>query len=154
MKKMILTICMSMLATFNMLAQPGSRMQEKKEQIEAMKIGFITKQLDLTSEEAKNFWPVYNQYQKELDDLRKKRRGDRREAKDDFENMSDKEMEKVVDDEIVFKQSELDIIKKFHTQFKQVLPIKKVARLYRSEEDFKRELLQKLKERRELKQGR
>lgn len=154
MKNMILTICMSMLATFNILAQPGSRMQEKKEQIEAMKIGFITKQLDLTSEEAKNFWPVYNQYQKELDDLRKKRRGDRREAKDDFENMSDKEMEKVVDDEIVFKQSELDIIKRYHSQFKQVLPIKKVARLYRSEEDFKRELLQKLKERRELKQGR
>lgn len=154
MKNMILTICMSMLATFNILAQPGSRMQEKKEQIEAMKIGFITKQLDLTSEEAKNFWPVYNQYQKELDDLRKKRRGDRREAKDDFENMSDKGMEKVVDDEIVFKQSELDIIKRYHSQFKQVLPIKKVARLYRSEEDFKRELLQKLKERRELKQGR
>ncbi len=154
MKKTILTICISMLATVIMLAQPGSRMQEKKEQIEAMKIGFITKQLDLTSDEAKNFWPVYNQYQKDLDDLRKRRRGDRRDAKEDFSSMNDKEVEKVVDDEIVFKQNELDIMKRYHSQFKQVLPIKKVAMLYRSEEDFKRELLQKLKERREMKQDR
>ncbi|QQR95672.1 MAG: hypothetical protein IPJ93_02755 [Bacteroidota bacterium] len=63
--------------------------------------------------------------------------------------MSDKEVEKVVDDEIVFRQSELDIIKKYHAQFKQVLPIKKVARLYQAEEDFKKELLRQLKDRRD-----
>jgi hypothetical protein len=39
-------------------------------------------------------------------------------------------------------------VKKYHNQFKQVLPIKKVAMLYRAEDDFKKELLEKIKERR------
>ncbi|MBK7855460.1 MAG: hypothetical protein IPJ79_11655 [Bacteroidetes bacterium] len=39
--------------------------------------------------------------------------------------------------------------KKYHAQFKQVLPSKKVAILYRSEEDFKRELLDRIRERKE-----
>lgn len=130
-------------------AQKGQRMMDKKDKAEAMKIGFITNKLNLSEDEAKRFWPVYNQYQDELSSLRQKRRGDRREAKQDFDQLSDKEVEKVVDDEIVFRQSELDIIKKYHAQFKQVLPIKKVARLYQAEEDFKKELLRQLKDRRD-----
>ena len=51
--------------------------QERYEQIEAIKVAFITKKLDLTTEEAQKFWPVYNNYQKELMELMKKRREDR-----------------------------------------------------------------------------
>jgi Spy/CpxP family protein refolding chaperone len=54
---------------------------EKKENIEAMKIAFITNKLELSPEEAQKFWPVYNQYNEKLKDLRKKRRQDEREAK-------------------------------------------------------------------------
>ena len=131
------------------MAQPGQKKMDRRDKAEAMKIGFITNRLSLTQDEAKKFWPVYNQFQDELSSLRQKRRGDRREAKQDFDQLSDKEVEKVGDDEIVFRQSELDIIKKYHAQFKQVLPIKKVARLYQAEEDFKKELLRQLKDRRD-----
>ncbi len=147
MKKKILITLIAIAASVQTFAQPGKHQEERKEKIESMKIGFITDRLDLTPEEAKTFWPVYNQYQKELDDLRKKRRDERRDAKQEFENLNDKEVEKVVDGEIAFRQGELDIQKKYHTQFKQVLPIKKVAQLYRSEEDFKRELLKKIQDR-------
>ena len=71
-----------------------------------------------------------------------------RNAKEDFNQLSDKDVEKVVDGDLVFRQQELDIVKKYHNQFKQVLPIKKVAMLYRAEDDFKKELLEKIKERR------
>ncbi|HCI57931.1 MAG: hypothetical protein JST71_07155 [Bacteroidetes bacterium] len=131
------------------MAQPGQKKIEKREKAEAMKIGFITNRLNLTQDEAKKFWPVYNQFQDELSSLRQKRRGNRRDARQDFDQLSDKETEKVVDDEILFRQSELDILKKYHAQFKQVLPIKKVAMLYQAEEDFKKELLRQLKDRRD-----
>jgi hypothetical protein len=143
--KALSVIC---LLTATVYAQPGQRAEARREKVESMKIGFLTNKLDLTSDEAKKFWPVYNQFQDEMDALRMKRRGDRKEAREDFDKLSDKEVEKVVDDEIVFRQNELDLIKKYHAQFKQVLPIKKVAVLYRSEEEFKRELLRQLKERR------
>src|SRR5882757_8647449 len=34
--------------------------------LEVMKIGFITKRLNLSSEEAERFWPVYNKYATEV----------------------------------------------------------------------------------------
>jgi hypothetical protein len=124
-----------------------------RERVEAMKIGFITDRLNLTSEEAKVFWPVYNQYSDELEKLRKGRRDNIINARDNFDEMSDAELEKAVDSELAFRQNEVDIIKKYHPQFKKVLPIKKVAKLYKAEEDFKRKLLDILQERRGDRKG-
>jgi len=39
----------------------------------------------------------------------------------------------------------LDLDKKYHAKFKEVLPVKKVAKLYRAEEKWKRVLLNKIK---------
>jgi Spy/CpxP family protein refolding chaperone len=124
---------------------------EKRENIEAMKIAFITQKLSLTPEEAQQFWPVYNQYQDKLQELRKKRRQDNKEAKENFDEMTDKEVEQLVDAEIAFKQKETDLQKEYHAKFKSVLPIKKVAKLYHAEEQFKRVLLDKLKDKPEKK---
>jgi Spy/CpxP family protein refolding chaperone len=138
----------SMLAFSQMGPPPPERgpRQEKKENIEALKIAFITKKLDLTPEEAQQFWPLYNQYTDKVQDLRRKKRQDNKEAKQNFDEMSDKEIEQAVDNEIIFRQKELDIQKEYHSKFKAILPIKKVARLYQAEEQFKRVLLDKLKD--------
>ena len=120
-----------------------------KERVEALKVGFITDRLNLTPEEAAGFWPVYNQYQDELERLRKNRKENLMNARKDPEGMTDAEVEKMVDGEIAFRQAELDLVKKYNPQFKKVLPMKKVGRLYRAEEEFKRELLQKLQDRRD-----
>lgn len=125
----------------------GDRQQEKKENIEAMKIAFLTNKLDLTPEEAQIFWPVYNQYNDKLQELRKKRRLDEREAKKNFEDLSDKELEQAMDNDLAFRQKELDLQKEYNVKFKAVLPIKKVSKLYAAEEQFKRVLLDKLKDR-------
>ncbi len=125
----------------------AERHDERKENIETLKIGFLTKRLDLTPEEAQKFWPVYNQFSDKLQDIRKKRREDFRDAKQKFEDLSDKEMEQAVDTDMANRQKELDIQKEYHAKFKAVLPIKKVARLYAAEEQFKMELLNKLRDR-------
>lgn len=123
------------------------RQKERRENIEAQKVGFLTKKLDLTPEEAQKFWPVYNQYDGKLQELRNKRREDMKNAKENVEGMSDKEIEQLVDNEMTFRQKELDLQKEYHSKFKAVLPIKKVAKLYRADEEFKRFLLNELKDR-------
>lgn len=127
----------------------GQERRPVKERVDAMKIGFLTNRLNLTPEEAKTFWPVYNMYSDELEKLRKGRRENIINARDNFDDMSDAELEKTVDNEIISRQSELEILKKYHPQFKKILPIKKVAKLYKAEEDFKRRLLELIQERRE-----
>lgn len=129
--------------------KPRPEQQEKKENIESMKIAFLTKKLELTPEEAQRFWPVYNEYSAKIQENRKKRRQDLKYAKENFDEMSDKEVEQAVENEMNFRQKELDIQKEYNTKFKSVLPIKKVAKLYAAEEQFKKVLLEKLKDRKE-----
>lgn len=146
--KIVFAVCFLLANSLQLLAQPGGggRLSgERKEKIEAMKIAFLTKRLDLSSEEAQKFWPVYNQMTKEIQTIRKDRRSDLRESREEFDKLSDKETEILVDQEFLFRQKELDVLKKYNAQFKQVLPIKKVAMLYRTEEDFKRHLLNEIR---------
>ncbi len=152
----ILTLIFSFVAVEQISAQRGQGGQggmmgnrQRKEKIDAMKIGFLTNHLDLTTDEAKAFWPVYNKYEDELDQLIKNRRENILSDQTNFDSMSDAQLEKLVDSEIIFHQSELDIQKKYHPQFKKVLPMKKVAKLYRAEEEFKKKLLEMIREKRQ-----
>lgn len=114
------------------------------EKIEAMKIGFITQKLDLTSEEAQKFWPVYNKFDGEMKTLRDARRKSM--DPKSFDTMTDKDLEKQMDEELARRQKEVDILKKYNVEFKKVLSVRKVAMLYRLEEEFKRELLKRMQE--------
>ena len=58
--------------------------------------------------------------------------------------MTDKEIEALLDDELNLSQKEIDLRKRFHPQFKSVLSIRKVALLYKAEEQFKRRLLEEI----------
>jgi len=142
-------ICLSTVLT---IAQPrggmpGRLSPEKREKVEAMKVAFFTNKLDLTPEEAKVFWPVYNAYQDELMGLRETRRNEMFAMRDSTKNLTDKDYEKIVDGEITFRQSELDLMKKYQPQLRKTLPIKKLAKLERAEDEFKRELLHMIRER-------
>ncbi|MBI4931725.1 MAG: hypothetical protein HY841_13225 [Bacteroidetes bacterium] len=116
----------------------------KKEKVEAMRIGFLTQKLDLTPDEAQKFWPVYNEFQKKREEIHKKRREEIKNAKENIDSLSDKQIEALVDGEMAFRQKNLDLEKEYHAKFKSVLPIKKVAKLYRAEDMFARHLLEQI----------
>ncbi len=149
MKTALLTLLTIIGFTAISIAQPGPKHEEKKEKVEAMKIGFITQQMNLTPEEAQKFWPVYNQMNNEIESLRKERHLARENVKDNFETMTDPEFEKLINDELASRQKEFDIQKKYVAQFKAVVSIKKVAQFYRAEEQFKRKLLEKIQEKKQ-----
>ena len=45
--------------------------QHPRERLEALKTAFITRELQLTAEEAKGFWPIYENYSSTLKELRR-----------------------------------------------------------------------------------
>lgn len=151
MKKIAVIAAVLILVSTTLFAQSaqGDRMNkgERKEKVEAMKIAYLTNQLDLTPTEAQQFWPVFNEYETKIQAIRQSRRKDKKEGSDNLDQLSDKEVEALIDTEVGFRQKELDVLKEYHTKFKAVLPIRKVAKLYRAQEDFKRELLKKIQER-------
>lgn len=70
MKKILLIASFFLFNLLTLQAQPG----ERSEKVESLRIAFITKQLQLTPDEAKGFWPVYNQYDKEMRDIMREHR--------------------------------------------------------------------------------
>ncbi|MCE2846681.1 MAG: hypothetical protein LW707_06565 [Sphingobacteriales bacterium] len=145
--KFLFVLLTSVLTSHFSLAQPPQPGPEVKEEIESMRIAFFTRKLQLSPDEAKVFWPVFNSYTDEMSTLRHEHGKKMRSSREKIDNLNAAEIEKLADEEIAFGQQELDIRKKYHAQFKQVLPAKKVVMLYHAEDEFKRELIGRLRER-------
>ena len=110
-----------------------------------------TEKVGLTQNEAQKFWPVYNQYHADMEELQKQRRQNARTIKDagGVDNMSDSDVQKLIANEIDIKSRELDLRKKYIVQFETVISVKKVAKFFIAEEQFKLYLLDQLKKRRQ-----
>lgn len=117
-----------------------------REQIETMKVAFINKYVDISPAEAEKFWPLYNEYEKKLIAIKKSAKGITEYTKAEVEKMSVAEIQQAVDNYILMRQKEVDLIKEYHQRFLNVLSPQKVAKLYLAREEFKRYLLQKIRE--------
>ncbi len=108
--------------------------------LDAVRNDYINKRLNLTPEEADRFWPVYNQYQTELGNVLRQRRI----------NNSSPQANGIdqVDRDINYEQQILSIRKRYKDEFLKILPPEKVSLLYKSEREFKDELIKQLRERR------
>lgn len=146
MKKLVLILLLGV--GMPVFAQHADEPDEgQKDKMEALKIAFITEKLSLTSKEAEAFWPVFNRYDREVRTMRKKQR----EAAKSYAQKTDPtdaEAEKFLNDQMALKQQEIDLLKKYIPEFKKTLPAAKVARLLSLEQEFKIQLLHKLKDRR------
>lgn len=142
MKHLIIIVLLSSISSLvNAQQRPGDRGNE----IEAYKVGFLTQKLDLSPEEAKVFWPIYNAWQNEQGELRKERMQKMISFRkiNEIEEMSDTEIQTLIVNDFSFKQRELNLEKKYYYRLKSTLPIKIVGKFYRAQEAFKRELLNK-----------
>lgn len=146
MKEFILGLCLVCICSVSLFAQPGGRTNAK---IEAQKVAYITNRLDLTTEESAEFWPIYNQFQKDRKAINREYKSKQR-----LENMSDAELEKQLMDNFNKDQKLLDLKKTYFEKLQKVLSIRKIATLYVAEREFKTTILDMMKERRKERQKR
>jgi len=124
--------------------------KEKKEKVKALKVAYITEQLDLTTEEAQKFWPIYNAFDDKQSELRhEKMRAilDRFEP-ENVEKLSEKEASTLLTQMESVEESLFALRKKFIKDLQGVISAKKIIKLKKAEEDFNRTLLRQIKERR------
>lgn len=134
--KLSIVLVITLLSTI-LSAQNDSIM--KKENREARKIAFFTTKMDLNSEESQNFWPVVNEMNVELKELRNKNAHGRMILMDKkSEDLSDKELEEILDARMQIGKEQMDIKIKYHEKFKKVLPIQKLAKFYQATREFKK----------------
>ncbi len=142
--KRIITIFILILSVYSSIAQPSK--SDRHEKIRALHIAFITNELDLTPEQSEKFWPVYNQYQKERREIRHKFFKDYRDANPS----SDPKLAKAyIEDNIEYQEEELAIKKEYKDKLLKAITAQQLATLYKSEEKFKKMLLERLHQRSE-----
>lgn len=144
MKRLTFILLLLLANCFSGQAQGG----RKLEMLEAARVGFITKQIGLTSQEAEKFWPIFNRFDAEKRALRKRFQAEHLQARAKFETMSDKEVEELIENSLKFRQSEVELERKAVVEYKKILPIKKIALLMKAEKDFQKEILKNLRKRR------
>ena len=142
MKTIITLLTGFFLLTNSLIAQPPPPPPDGpgNEKIEAMKIAFLTKRLQLTPDEAQKFWPVYNQYEAEKKQVRQTTVGAVKDMKEDGD-FTNAEAEQAIAKYIEFKAKDLDLIKKYVAEFRKFLPATKIAKLVTAEENFKKMLM-------------
>ena len=128
--------------------QQNADMRSRKADMEAQKIAFITTEIELTPQQAQDFWPLYNSYRTDLQKLRQDGKQDYHPRRDSNKELSDKEWNEVMKREFAMDREKIDLDEKYFDLYKTVLPVSKVIEFYAAERDFKRELLNTLREKR------
>jgi hypothetical protein len=119
------------------------------EKLNAYKIAFFTRKMNLTSQEAEKFWPLYNELQGKKQQIQQQKRELNRDFNQNGAIMSDKELAEAGDRYIALEVQEASLSQLYHARFKEILPPAKVIRLYQAENLYKLQLLNELQDKRQ-----
>lgn len=126
------------------LAQPVKNRMEK---IKEEKMLFINDYCKFSDDEASKFWPLHDEMQEKLREVKKTMRREIRDVKDKgIENMTDNELKKAFDNRKGYEQKQHDIKWEYNDKFIAVVGVKKTAKYYEGEIAFRKKLLDRLKE--------
>lgn len=143
----ILTIGFFLFSQQESYAQRGEgHNKERWEKYKLEKIAFLTTNLDLTPAEAQKFWPVYNQMEKEKEEMQMKRRELEQKVRNAEETLSDKEIIKLTREFASNQEKEGALSHKYNEEFLKIIPPKKVLKLYKVEGEFRMHMFKKYRE--------
>lgn len=119
------------------------------DKIKSLKVAFITERVGLTSNEATMFWPVYNEHEDAQAQIRRKERLEIKSKMVDFENLSETEANRLLDQLIELEKEKQELNVEFLSNIREVISPKKTFLLIKAEEDFKKRLLRQIQQRRQ-----
>ena len=149
MKKKYTTLVFLLAVCFTTFSQLK---KESREKIKALKVAYLTEELNLSSKEAQKFWPVYNEHREKVDFLRNKARTEiKKKLKEigSVDNLSEDEAKyfvnaKLDSDKQIAKENE-----NFNKKISKFLSYKKIIKLHLSEREFAKKLMRKYKTKRQ-----
>jgi len=121
----------------------GKKMLEKKEEIFALKVAFITNKLPLTSSEAEKFWPIYNAFEDKQFELKHEKSLVilKRMDNEALSKMSEKEAASLLAKMESAEEEIFQMRKKLLISLKPILSQVKLIKLKKAEEEFNKKLL-------------
>lgn len=123
--------------------------EKRAERIKALRVAYISNKLDLTSQEAEKFWPIFNKFSDSQMDLHKQKRQLMLKLKpENTAGMSDAATLKLLNESESIDSDLENKKRQFVKDLQGVIPPQKILLLKKVEEEFKSTLLKQLKKRR------
>ena len=128
------TALMVVIAAFPIPAltqdKSADNMQILREKVKADKKLLVAANMELTESEAKGFWPVYDQYQKDLAAISQRIVKLIESYAADYRagTLTDEKAKKLIDEMVAIEQAEAGLRASYVPKLNKVLPSKKVAR--------------------------
>ncbi len=134
------------IAVFLVSITSSAQRKPSHEKIKALKIAYLTEQLNLTPKEAQNFWPIYNSHEEKVDIIRKQKRTDIFEKTKNIDALSEAEATKLLELEASLDEKRHALEKKYINDVRKVISSKKTFILLQSENGFKRKLIKEYRQ--------
>ncbi len=143
--KNLLIVCL-ILSSFPLFAQKKESKDEKKQRIEAARVSFITKKLELTPEESKEFWPIVNEMETKIKISRKALKDRFKKMKQEDEKIDEKTYKKLIEDMHEQQISILEIKNEYVQKIASVIGYEKTFRFeHQIQREFKKQLMDRMK---------
>jgi Spy/CpxP family protein refolding chaperone len=113
-----------------------------RQKIESAKIGMITNRLNLTPDQAPQFWAIYNEYNGKKQELNRRVRQLNNESP--RSNLNDDQLLNGLREVNATKQKLADLDNEYMSRFLKVISPPQLAELYKTEQAFNKMLLQRL----------
>jgi hypothetical protein len=147
-KSIVIVLIMITFSLIRMTAQNPNR-----DKLNAYKIAFFTRKLNLSPAEAEKFWPVYNEFQNQKTLIQQDRMSIMKDFNLNESTLNDKQLDEMADKLVADMVKESNLAVTFNKKIKEVLAPAKVIKLYQAENQFKAELLSELKNARQQQKG-
>lgn len=119
--------------------KPANNLEIIHDKLKADKKLIVSNYMELTEGEAKRFWPVYDDYQKDLQKINERLQAMLQSYAADYRNKSltDEKAKKLLDEWIAIEQDEVKQRKAFVPKIVKALPGKKAARYLQIENEYR-----------------
>lgn len=120
-----------------------SQSPEALKKIEAAKIALITERLELTPAQAEKFWPIYREFGKQRQEIRR----DFDQARRNFDpnKASEEENKKMLEMANQVKERQLKLEREYSQRILKVITTRQLNNLRKAENDFKEMLLRRIR---------
>lgn len=137
------TFTLLILALFAFPSLQAQDKSEHREKIKALKVAYITQELNMNSEVAQKFWPVYNQYEVKKRELHKRENVDW----STIGTISEARAEAMLKEYLVIEKEEYTIKKQLFTDLKKFLTAREIIKLHELEAEFHQKLIKEYRDR-------
>lgn len=138
----------NIIIVFILIMSTGASLQaqdkkDHREKIKALKVAYITQELNMSADVAQKFWPVYNSYECQRRDLHRREHIDF----DKVQAISESKAEEMLKEYLTVEKEEYVIKKQLFSDLKKILSARDIIKLHKLEEDFNKKLLKEYRSR-------